>query len=194
VINLEEIKRCNERLKELIAEEIDESALMSILDKRKELMSKKRERYTDREVLSDVIVCRCGDVMLGFPVTFVKEVRKNYSVPLAHSNEIVVGLFQARGQVHTLVDILPMVGQTKADRSALKSPYIVHLSFDTRDIGVVVDELEGCRTLYKDELTSGRDEQNGIISSISKDLVSVIDVKAVFSSSAIVLNRSGGVT
>lgn len=193
MIDLEEIRRCNARLKALIAEEIDESALRVILDKRKELISGRRERYVKRDTLSDVVISRRGEIAFGFPVESVKEVRKNYSVPLVHGNQVVVGLFQARGQIHTLVDILPLIDQTITGQAALDGGYIMHLTCEKRDVGVVVDEIVGCRTLYLDEIASGRaDDSNGIVSSISKDLVSVIDVKALFSSPGIVLDRGGG--
>ncbi len=187
---LDEIRRCNEKLKELISEKVDESSVMNILDKRREMMSRRRESHAEREVQADVIVSRSGDAMLGFPVEFVKEVHKNYAIPLAHGTDIVVGLFQSRGQVYALVDILPLLGQTAAGRTALGSGFIVLLSYEKREIGVVVDELAGRRIIYQDEIARGHDEDNsGIIASISKDLVSIIEMKALFASPQIVLGH-----
>lgn len=190
--DLDEIRRCNEQLKELISEEVDERSLMKILDERRGMMSRRRESRVEREIQADVIVSRSGDVMLGFPVEFVKEVHKNYAIPLAHGTDIVVGLYQSRGQVCTLVDILPLLGRTAAGRSALGSGFIVLLSCETREIGVLVDELIGRRIIYQDEIARGHDEEkSGIVASISKDLVSIIDTKALFASPQIVLGHGG---
>ena len=192
MIDLEEIRRCNARLKALITEDIDESALQAILEKRKELMSGRRERYVKRDVLSDVVISRRGGIAFGFPIESVKGVRKNYSAPLVHGSEVFIGLFQARGQIHTLVDILPLIDQTTTGQAASSGAYILHLAFEKRNVGVVADEIVGCRTLYLDEVAGGRSEdRSGIIASISQDLISVIDVKALFSSPGIVLDRGG---
>jgi chemotaxis signal transduction protein len=192
VIDLEEIRRCNERLKELISDEIDESKLMRILAKRAEKISSRREEDLERAVLSDAIVSRRGDMMLGFPIEFVKEVRKNYSVPLAHGNEIVIGLFQSRGQISSVVDVLPLVGQPTSGHPASNSPFIIHLSREGRDIGVVVDEIVGRRVFYQDESAGGHaHDGNALVVSVTKDLVSVIDTQALFSSPSIILGQSG---
>ena len=190
MIDLEEIKRYNRRLEALICEDVDDETLRRILDKRADNMSARRGGVEEREVLSDVIVARRGDILLGFPVQTVREVRKNYAIPLAHGNEIVVGLFQARGQINSLVDIVSLLGVSTTGGKTRKKSYIVHVSWQARDLGVVVDELVGRRELYRDEVAAGHEEERGaIVSSITRDLVSLIDIKALFSAPGIILDR-----
>jgi chemotaxis signal transduction protein len=193
VIDLDDIRQCNERLGQLISGEVSEEALQRILDRRAEQMSGRRRTQEERDVLADVIVACRGEAMLGFPVAHVDEVRKNYPVPLAHGNDVVFGLFQSRGLIHSLIDILPLIGRVNPGKAASNCAYVIHLSRDSRSVGVVVDELIGRRVIYRDEVAGGHDKENkGLIASISRDLVSVVDTDALFSSPGIILTHTGG--
>lgn len=193
MIDLDEIRRCNESLGRLISGEVSEERLQRILDWRAEQMSGRRQVREEREVLADVIVARRDEAKFGFPVAHVDEVRKNYPVPLAHGNEVVFGLFQSRGRIHSLIDILPLIGRVNSESAATSCAYVIHLCPDSRSVGVVVDELIGRRVIYRDEVAGEHDEVgNGIIASISRDLVSVIDTNALFSSPRVILNHSSG--
>jgi len=128
---------------------------------------------------------------LAFSVEFVRSVihLESYArVPCAP--DFVVGAFNVRGQVYSLVDITRFLGLPVEENHAYRNAMLVEANAMT--VGVAVDEVREVVAVLPQELASADPRLNvdaEFVVGITKDLTLVLDLSRIMADERFVVNE-----
>jgi chemotaxis signal transduction protein len=146
---------------------------------------------TPLQVHEEVIVARRAGVLLAAPITTTSEVRPVQVVGVPGSGEVISGLFQLRSRVYSLIDLAPFFGESERLHHGQQAMVLL-VSGTPGAMGLRIDEIIGPRSILSNEIDPGLREQSlGFVSSVTKDLVHILDIETLLASSAVRLNAGG---
>lgn len=176
-----------EQQRKLVGGELTEADVRKILRSRAEALAARREDEEPRRHLLDVVVARRAKVLWGFPCERLAEIRSVEVARLPFVPSSVCGLTQIRGRLHPVVDLQP------AARGA--SDLLGHgdrclaavLTGPSGTLGVRIDEVAEVRSILEGDLCPPpEDSPDEIVSHLTRDVVHIIDVDALFQSRSVV--------
>lgn len=152
-----------------------------LLERSRQFAALRLEEQT-RETLLDVIVVRRVQSVFGFPIRSVVEVRHATCTRVPHRSPFVCGVFQLRAELQCLVDVQPYIGPaTELEHGGRSLALLVRGRAGV--LGIRIDQVLGPRTLYIDELDTGRrDRHLEFVTHITQDCVEVVDVETLLAS------------
>lgn len=171
------------RLRAGLAEQ-ERAAEQRLLAQQQTLLAERARRIAERavderqvEVHGDYVVIRRAETRIGLPAARVIEVRPVVAVRIPGATTVVQGVFQVRGRVHALVDLLPLFGT----HSALEHGETVITALvdghHGRILGIRIDEALELRTVAVRDLDTGRRDRGvAFVTHVTTDLAQLIDL------------------
>ncbi|MBI3929015.1 MAG: chemotaxis protein CheW [Armatimonadetes bacterium] len=163
-----------------------------LLRERARHLAAREARVAPRRALEHVIVVRRQDSLLGLPLARVVELRRVDATPLPHATTVVRSLFQVRGQVHCLVDLLPLLERavTVEEASGVLAALV---SAAPGPLAIRIDEALGVRTVYEDECSAQlKGRSDDFVVAVTHDLLMVLDIDELTQRPEILLGESAG--
>ena len=148
----------------------------ALLRSRARALASRSSHEQAREIAWQTIVVGCAGVRLALPVRMVVEIRRVHLTPLPGLPPSVLGVFQIRGRLLSLIDPIG----NRSGEEASESPLVAVVESGAGGAGLLIDEIIGPRTFYDDERADHINEKaGGFITFVSRDLVQVLDVPAL---------------
>lgn len=170
------------RLQQSLGGDSNGAHIEKVLKERSRQLAALRITPEERQQLGEVVVVRRAESRIAFPIAHVLEVREVRVSRLPHRTRYICGLFPLRGQVHCLVDLRPFMGHA-TELAHGERTLAVLIQSAPGVLGVRVDEVVGPRTVYADEIDSGRRERRlDFVSDVTRDCVEIIDVDVLIQS------------
>ncbi|MFP4601142.1 MAG: chemotaxis protein CheW [Persicimonas sp.] len=144
------------------------------------LASRERDR-AERRVLEEVITVSRSQVRLGIAMDNAREVRRVQVTKVPGAPSAVEGLFQVRGECHSLYDLHASFFGRPKPLGHGDSALAVIVEVGERTLGLRIDEVLGPRTVYEDELQRDNDARKlDFVSHLTRDVLNIIDVERLF--------------
>jgi len=184
-VDFDQIRGALSKAADRISGRCDRKAVRKILRQRSRQMAARVMERVELERFAHVIVVRRGAALLGLPIAAVREVRAVEVAVLPRATEVVQGLFQVRGQVHSLVDVGPFFGETSPIGHG-EHALVLLVAAAAGVVGVRIDEVLGPRELYVEEIDHGlHGGRIDFVSHVTRDLLQVVDVDAMLANPAV---------
>jgi chemotaxis signal transduction protein len=162
---------------------VDPAAEERLLRDRARRLAERQLDAAARTVVARVVVVQSGASLLGLPVASVREVRRVRVTALPHAKAPIRGVFQIWGRALALVDL--GAEAQAAPLSHGEQALVALIVGAPGTLGLRIDEAIGVRDLFAEEIEAGL-VGGGVeaVSSVSRDLVQIVDVERLFASSA----------
>lgn len=129
------------------------------------------------EAHGDFVVVRRAEARFGLPAGRVIEVRPVVAVRIPGATAVIQGVFQVRGRVHALADLLPLFGTHASVEHGETVTAALIDGQQGRIIGVRIDEAVELRTVAVRDLDTGRRDRGvAFVDHVTTDLVQLLDV------------------
>lgn len=131
----------------------------------------------ERERVDEVIEVTRAGARLGLPRRMIRELRVVRMCRLPQTPPTLPGIFHVRGRVCCALDLQPLLGEGEAIEHGARC-MIALLADPHASLGLCIDEVEGLREIYRDEIDAevelGRSD---FISAVTPDLLSILDIE-----------------
>jgi chemotaxis signal transduction protein len=184
-VDFDELRGALARAADKVSGRLDRKAVNALLKARSRQMAGRVMEQAELERFGHVIVVRRGTTHLGVPIDSAQEVRSVEVAVLPRATEVVLGLFQVRGQVHSLIDVGPFF-DVASPLDHGERALVVLVAGTPGVVGMRIDEVLGPRELYVEEID--RELHGGridFVSHVTTDLLQVVDVNAMLSMPAL---------
>jgi chemotaxis signal transduction protein len=153
----------------------------TVLKERARKLAARELETVSQDTFAEIIVVQRSGVKLGAPIHNAKEVRSVELSRVPGATSIVCGVFQIRGRTCGLVDLGSYFG--KPEPLAHQSRVLVAvLETSAGEIGVLIDEVLGPRTVLVEEIDGGLGESAlGFVSAVTHDVVHILDLDRLVS-------------
>ena len=126
-----------------------------ILRRRAQELARRRKTHDQRRAVGEVTVAYREGHPLAFPTEAVREVLRTSGEPLppfVSLSSLLRGVVQVRGQVFPIVDLKSWLRPEGQREEETPLAYVVLVDTGRGTLAVGVDEVEGSRTLWEEEL------------------------------------------
>lgn len=157
------------------ARELDIDAIQAILEDRARELARVPEQVDDADMVEMVIV-ETGTERYAIDVFFLREVRSAPAITGFPSLPSVwSGLMNLRGALYPVLDLGIFLGAVSERNEGTFDVAVIHGG--TLGIGLLVDRVAEVRRICKTDIGPRVGSAAGVVSGITPDMVSVIDVE-----------------
>jgi chemotaxis signal transduction protein len=150
------------------------------LRERAERLADRTRQTATRTAVADLTVMRRDGAHFGIETRNVQEVRNVELVTIPGATPVVPGLFQIRGQLYCMVDLLALL-KTAPPLAHGVSTLVAVVEGPQGKIGLRIDESLGRRTVYADEVDNALERnKSDFVAFLTRDLLSAVDLAALF--------------
>lgn len=148
--------------------------VVAVLRERAEALARRRAHVVQRDEFGSVTVAMRAGVRLAVPTAAVAEVRIFRLTPLPHATAVVASLAVWQGTVIAIVDPASLLNTTATVEKAHRTSALVLRCRDGH-LGLRVDEIEGTRMIYRDEVDASAKVHYAWVTAVTRDVLTLID-------------------
>lgn len=158
-----------------------------ILRRRSATLASRDFDAVEGEIVGEFVAVRRSDTVFAAPITQVREVRRVAVTGFPGENVRIDGIFQIRGRVLSLVDVVPP-GEDVTPLRHGEHTLVCVVGAGDRYVGVRIDDLIGPQIIHRDDLDSQFEAQKlPFVKHVTQHLVHIIDVEALLETPELML-------